>query len=153
MRALVRRAASWSNDDDLTLEQARLLAVLMDEVRRSPQQPLHLPMPSDARLVRIANALLNRPDDNRTLDEWAQWAGLSSRTMRRQFVAETGSNFAQWRQQARLTHALERLAQGEPVALVADTLGYASPSNFIAMFRRCYGDSPAHYFASKKPAF
>lgn len=153
MRALVRRAASWSNDDDLTPEQARLLAVLMDEVRRSPQQPLHLPMPSDERLLRIATALLNRPDDSRTLDEWAQWAGLSSRTLRRLFVAETGSSFAQWRQQARLTHALERLAQGEPVALVADTLGYASPSNFIAMFRRCYGDSPAHYFASKKPAF
>ncbi|MBS2075231.1 helix-turn-helix domain-containing protein, partial [Klebsiella pneumoniae] len=79
-------------------------------------------------------------------------AGLSARTLRRTFLAETGSSFAQWRQQARLTHALERLAQGEPVALVADALGYASPSNFIAMFRRAYGDSPAHYFASRKPA-
>ncbi|MGO4711276.1 helix-turn-helix transcriptional regulator [Bradyrhizobium sp. 2TAF24] len=121
----------------------------MDEIRRAPREPLHLPMPSDERLVRIATALLNRPDDNRTLDTWAQWAGLSARTLRRTFLAQTGTSFAQWRQQARLTHALELLARGEAVATVADALGYASPSNFIAMFRRSFGESPARYFASR----
>jgi len=149
LRALVRRAASWADQDRLSEEQERLVAVLMDEIRRAPQEPLHLPMPSDERLVRIATALLNRPDDNRTLETWAQWAGLSARTLRRTFLAQTGTSFAQWRQQARLTHALELLARGEAVATVADALGYASPSNFIAMFRRSFGESPARYFASR----
>ena len=44
---------------------------------------------------------------------------------------------------------MERLAQGEAVAVVADSLGYATPSNFIAMFRRSFGDSPARYFANR----
>jgi len=46
-------------------------------------------------------------------------------------------------------HALERLARGEAVADIADALGYATPSNFIAMFKRSFGDSPARYFAQR----
>lgn len=59
--------------------------------------------------------------------------------------------FAQWRQQAGLVHALEALARGGPVAQVSDALGYATPSNFIAMFRRNFGQSPGRYFARRGP--
>lgn len=38
---------------------------------------------------------------------------LSPRTLSRLFLVETAVSFAQWRQQARLVHALERLARGE----------------------------------------
>jgi AraC-like DNA-binding protein len=150
MRALVQRAVSWAAQDPLQPEQERILAVLQDEIRRAPQEPLHLPMPSDRRLLRIANAILQQPQDARTLAQWADWAGLSSRTLGRLCLQETGCSFAQWRQQARLIHALELLAEGQPVAQVADALGYATPSNFIAMFRRSFGDSPARYFAQRR---
>ena len=48
-----------------------------------------------------------------------------------------------------LVHALEALARGASVAGVSDALGYATPSNFIAMFRRAFGESPARYFAKR----
>lgn len=150
MRVLVRRAATWAGQDELTTAQHRVLNVLFDELRQAPHEELHLPMPSDRRLTRIALALLQAPDDPRTLDAWARWVGLSPRSLRRLFRTETGLSFAQWRQQAQLTHAFERLARGEPVAEVADALGYASPSNFIAMFRRRFGDSPRRYFEHKE---
>ena len=152
MRALVRRAVAWTDQVQLDAEQERMIAVLLDEMRRAPHEPLHLPMPTDRRLLRIATALYAQPDDTRTLDEWAQWAGLSARTLSRLFLAETSVSFAQWRQQARLVHALERLARGEAVADVADALGYATPSNFIAMFKRSFGESPARYFAQRGEA-
>jgi AraC-like DNA-binding protein len=152
MRALVHRAATWSLEDELDAEQERVLAVLMDEMRRAPQEPLHLNMPSDRRLLRIAHAVLERPDDVRRLEDWAAWAGLSPRTVTRLFRSETGTSFAQWRQQARLTRALERLAGGESVAGVADALGYASVSAFVAMFRRSFGQSPGRYFARQAAA-
>ena len=152
MRALVRRAVAWTAQERLTEEQERMLQVLLDEMRHAQHEPLHLPMPEDRRLLRIANAILEQPEDKRTMDEWAQWAGLSPSTLSRLFMAETQISFAQWRQQARLTHALERLARGDSVANVADALGYATPSNFIAMFRRCFGDSPAHYFSKRAPS-
>lgn len=149
MRALVHRAATWSNQDELSTEQERVLAVLMDEMRHAPHEPLHLNMPTDRRLQRIAHAVLERPDDVRSLDQWADWAGVSARTVSRLFRAQTGVSFAQWRQQARLTRGLERLAAGEPVATVADALGYASVSAFVAMFRRSFGLSPGRYFSER----
>lgn len=152
MRALVHRASTWVMQDDLDQEQERVLGVLMDEMRRAPQEPLHLNMPTDRRLQRIALAVLEHPDDVRTLEDWADWAGLSPRTVTRLFRSETGNSFAQWRQQARLTRALERLAGGEAVASVADALGYASVSAFVAMFRRSFGQSPGRYFARQTVA-
>lgn len=146
MRALVRRASAWAPCEDLDAEQSRVTAVLMDEIRRAPHEPLYLPMPVDRRLLRVAHAVLDQPDDNRALEDWATRAGLSSRSLSRLFRAETALSFAQWRQQARLSRALERLAEGEPVAVVAEHLGYASVSAFIAMFRRAFGHSPARYF-------
>ncbi|MFZ6748645.1 AraC family transcriptional regulator [Undibacterium sp. Ren11W] len=148
MRALVQRAVSWSEREQLEVEQERLTAVLLDEIRLAPQLGLHLPLPQDRRLLRICNALYQQPDDTKSLQVWASWGGVSARTLSRLFREQTGLSFAQWRQQAKLSHALERLAQGESVAQVADALGYATPSNFIAMFRRSFGDSPAHYFSS-----
>lgn len=150
MRALVRRAVGWSWQDRLTAAQRRVTAVLLDELRDAPHEPLLLPKPTDRRLLRIAHAVLKALGDTRTLDAWADWAGLSPRSLTRLCQAELGMSFAQWRQQAGLVHALEGLARGESVASVADALGYATPSNFIAMFRRAFGEPPARYFAKRE---
>lgn len=147
MRELVHRAAGWMMQDALDEAQQRILAVLMDELRRAPQQPLHVNLPRDRRLQRVALAVLEQPHDERSLDEWAGWAGLSPRSLSRLFRRETGASFAQWRQQARLGRALELLADGAAVGQVADALGYASVSAFVAMFRRAFGQSPGRYFA------
>lgn len=147
MRALVRHASAWTWSEQLDAAQERVMAVMLDEMCRAPREPLHLPMPLDRRLLRIAQAVLEQPQDNRSLEDWADWAGLSVRSLSRLFRAETALSFAQWRQQARLSRALEQLAEGEPVASVADALGYASVSAFVAMFRRSFGQSPGRYFS------
>lgn len=145
LRGMVRRAADWRDKLALDPAQSRFAAVLLDEIEAAPQQPLHLPWPRDRRLGRLAQALADDPADNRPLESLAALAGLAPRTAQRLFVQETGLGFAQWRQQLRLIHALERLSAGQPVAQVADGLGYATPSNFIAMFKRAYGMTPGRY--------
>ncbi|WP_084009626.1 AraC family transcriptional regulator [Pandoraea oxalativorans] len=151
LAALVKRAASWATREVLTEEETRLAQVLVDEIARAPAEPLGLPMPTDARVVRVARAVLDDLGGQASLEALAQHAGMSSRTARRLFVAETGMGFTQWRQQARLVSALERLANGEPVGTIADSLGYSTPSNFIAMFRRAFGESPGRYFRQVGP--
>jgi AraC-like DNA-binding protein len=146
LRALASRAVEWNKDVLLSPEQERIAAVIRDEIRQARHEALHLPMPSDSRLKKIAYALLEAPGTTRTLEDWASLAAMSPRTLRRLIVAETGLTFAQWRQQAQLTHGLDMLARGISVAEVSDELGYASPSNFIAMFKRAFGASPARYF-------
>ncbi len=126
----------------------RLVAVLLDRIRTLPAAPLHLPLPQDPRLARIAAALREDLSDNRTLGAWGRAVGASSRTLARHFLRETGLTFRAWRQQARLLAALERLARGEAVTSVALELGYETPSAFVAMFRRALGTSPGRYFAA-----
>ncbi len=148
LSALARRAITWNKDDALTPEQERIAVVIFDEVARAPHESLHLPMPHDPRLLRVAHAILDEPGRACTLDAWASVAAMSSRSLRRAMREETGLGFAQWREQARLLRAMDMLARDEPVARVADAMGYASPSNFIAMFRKALGVTPGQVFGS-----
>lgn len=146
LREAVMRAATW---EGATLDdgQLRLALVILDELRIAADEPFGLPMPRDARLVRIARALLHDPGDRRGLGDWAAWAALSERTLSRRFVAETGYSFTAWRQRARMMRALELLADGTPVTTVAIDLGYDSVSAFIALFKRTFQATPSAYFA------
>jgi len=101
-------------------------------------------------VLRIADAVLQAPASEETFQVLAQRAGISERSARRLFNAETGMSFANWRQQARLLLALEYLSAGNPIAEVADSLGYASASSFIAMFRKAFGLSPRRYLSVRK---
>jgi len=132
--------------------QDRLAEVILDEIRGLAPQPLGLPLPRDARLLRIANALLAEPAQHRSLPDWAGWAGLSARTLSRRFVAETSLSFTAWTQRMRLLRSLELLAGGQPVTQVALELGYDSVSAFIALFKRELGCTPAAYFGRQAPA-
>jgi AraC-like DNA-binding protein len=40
------------------------------------------------------------------------------------------------------------LVSGKPVAEIADALGYATPSSFIAMFKRAFRETPGRYLES-----
>jgi AraC-like DNA-binding protein len=144
MREAVARAASWTGEA-LDAPQARLADVILDEIRSSPQAALGLPMPRDARLLKIAQALSDRPDDGRRLEEWAGWACIAPRTLTRRFIAETGFTFTEWRQRVRLLKALELLADGRQVTAIALDLGYDNVSAFIALFRRVFGVTPGRY--------
>lgn len=148
-RALVRRAASWGNPCHLDGTQDRVAAVLLDEIQAAREADVGLPMPRDARLLRIAEAVLRDPDQRCSLEVLARRAGMSARNARRLLQAETGMSFGGWRRQAGLVHAMEWLARGETVAQVSDRLGYAHPSTFIALFRRVFGDAPGRYVAAR----
>lgn len=147
LREAVMRAAAWQSPE-LDAAQLRLAGVMVDEIRTLPRVTLGLPMPQDARLRKIAQALSDCPDDERHLQEWAAWAGIAPRTMTRRFVLETGFSFTAWRQRVRLLRALERLAAGVPVTRVALELGYDNVSAFIALFRRTFGVTPGRYFTA-----
>lgn len=71
--------------------------------------------------------------------------GASERTLARLFREETQLSFSEWRQQIRLLEAVCNLARGVAVSTLANDLGYASASAFIAMFRKKLGVSPQRY--------
>ncbi|MEU6595259.1 helix-turn-helix transcriptional regulator [Streptomyces sp. NPDC046881] len=123
-------------------ERARLRAVLLDQLRASPQQPLHLPTPGSPVLRALCDILRADPADGRTLAELGRQVGASDRTLSRLFRRDLGMTFPQWRTQLRLHHALVLLAEGTPVTTVAHRCGWSSASAFIDVFRRAFGHTP-----------
>ncbi len=145
LRELIQRVADFGNHYTPDSPASRLCTVILDELEALRPSRLYLPLSSDRRLKPVMQALLNEPDAHTDLTFWAAQAGASERTLRRLFLKETGMTFQQWRQQARLQQAVEQLSQGESVLNVALSLGYRSPSAFVAMFRKALGVSPGRY--------
>jgi AraC-like DNA-binding protein len=121
--------------------------LMLDEIQQQPELPLHLPLPADRRLRKICDAIDAAPHDTTTLTDWARRLGVDPKTIQRSFQRETGMTFGQWRTQARLLIALERLAAGERVLDIAIELGYESPTAFATMFRKQFGVAPSRFFA------
>ncbi|KVQ41168.1 AraC family transcriptional regulator [Burkholderia cepacia] len=145
LRELIVRASSFPVEVDPDGRDALVIQLMLAEIEWSPEQPLRLPSGQDRRLARVCDAMLANPADQRTLTEWADEVGASSRTLARLFTAETGLSFSQWRQQARISAARPLLASGRSVIAVAAELGYETTSAFSTVFRRFAGMTPSAY--------
>ncbi|WP_433464605.1 AraC family transcriptional regulator [Spirillospora sp. CA-128828] len=141
LRELILAYTRTPQDDD-SPERARLRAVLLDQLRASPQQPLHLPAPTVPHLKAVCELLHADPADNRTLAALGREVGASDRTLSRLFKTDLGMTFPQWRTQLRLSHALVLLAENTPVTAVAHQCGWSSASAFIDVFHRAFGHTP-----------
>ncbi|WP_404482607.1 AraC family transcriptional regulator [Novosphingobium sp. BL-52-GroH] len=149
LRELVIGVANLPTLYDRDGPPGRLIHTMLDELQVAPVEHLHLPMPTDTRLRKIADALDADPSDRATIGEWAQRVAMSERTLFRLILRETGMSFGRWRQQFQILVALERLAAGDAVQAVAFDLGYESASSFITMFKKALGQPPGRYIASR----
>lgn len=147
LRELILRMVAMPLDYDEQGLDGAIVALALREIAWRPDCPLYLPVFSDARLLRMHQALLDDPGDPRSLQQWAALLGTSSRTLARLFQAQCGMSFLRWRQQVRVAAALPSLAAGASVTQVALALGYDTPGAFSTMFRTLTGQMPSRYFA------
>ena len=118
---------------------ATIAQLILTELERLRHRSLTVPMPRDPRALRIARPLLDNCAIDLDLDDWAERAGASRRTLARLFRGETGISFAEWRARLRTVDGMARIANGASVGEAAASVGYASPSAFSAMVRRSLG--------------
>ncbi|QXH49361.1 helix-turn-helix transcriptional regulator [Pseudomonas fakonensis] len=146
LRELIIRAMDITPGYPLDGHEARIMALILDEIRVLPVLALHVPSPRSAVLQELCETLRLAPADNWSLGRAAELCGLSGRTLTRAFQRETGLSLVQWVRRMRLLAGLDALAAGRSVLEVALDQGYDSPSAFSAMFRRTLGVSPSVYF-------
>ena len=149
LRELLLRAASFPAAGTPGAREDRLIAILFDELAAAPVEDLHLPMPRDARLRRLAALLLDDPTDKKTMGHWAAHIGMSERSMSRLLLQQIGMSFGRWRRQLHVILSLQRLSRGDSVQTVALELGYENASGFVTMFRKALGKPPARYLSDR----
>lgn len=131
--------------------RARLVRVLVDELREADEQPLHLPEAQDDRLRAIARVLYEDPANAASLAELGKAVGASTRTLSRLLRSELGMTFYKWRTQMRIHHALVLLADGHDITHTAYACGWSNPSGFIAAFTSIVGTTPGNYRSRPHP--
>ena len=90
----------------------RIATVLLDQLSVAPVEKLNFPMPVDAKLRKIAAAMMADPSDRATIDDWGRRMAVAPRTLTRALKRETGMSFGRWRQQLHILIALQRLDRG-----------------------------------------
>jgi AraC-like DNA-binding protein len=145
LKEIVSRISEWTTNPPTLEFRQHLLTVLCDEIQSATQQPLHLPMPSDQRLKRFVEEMSTHPQNDRNLNAWARFTGMSKRSLLRNFQQETGMTIGQWRQHLRMLVALEKLSSGMSVSETCVAVGYSSVSAFIKTFKLIVGVTPHAY--------
>jgi AraC-like DNA-binding protein len=152
LRELILRAMSIRPRYDPGSAEERLMQVVADEMGVLERQPLSLKMPSDKRLARLCQLMIEHLSDSASIAELGERVGLSERSVIRLFPEETGLSLHRWRQQARLMRAFVLTEQGMNVTQVAFELGYSSSSAFSKMLRKQFGGAPRQVLSRRDEA-
>jgi AraC-like DNA-binding protein len=145
MRHLLQEAVDLPLEYEEDGRDGVLMSLLLHEIQRANELPLHIPMPTHERLLATCKSFLMAPDINLSSQQLADSLFMGVRTFTRLFREQTGLSFGQWRQRACVVLALSRLADGDSVTTVALEMGYESPASFATMFRRVLGQAPSAY--------
>lgn len=147
LREAVLKASGWPKEGMWTPRYKHLAQVIFDEIVDSPREGFCLPMPSDPRLLAVAQAILQNPSFRESMGVYAAQACVSERTFSRWYKEQTGYSFRVWQARARVLQAIEWLTEGQPVTTVAFDLGYETVSSFIDVFRIHVGMTPGCFAA------
>ncbi|UQB80386.1 AraC family transcriptional regulator [Pseudomonas shirazica] len=100
---------------------------------------------ANAQLSRALVGIHNEPQHNWTVAELADRSGMSRASFAAHFRETVGITPADYLANWRISLAQKRLREGRPIALIADEVGYESPSALARTFRRKVGASPREW--------
>ena len=150
MFATLRAAhLSVERSADALARSSAVIVALRAFCRRyaSPRIP-DAKIPSAAgRMDRVRTMLLDRLDENVTLEELAQSAGMSPFHLLRSFEQRYGLPPHLYRIQQRIGLARTRLSAGLAIADIAASTGFTDQSHLTRWFKRFVGTTPAAYRA------
>jgi AraC-like DNA-binding protein len=150
LKEIVVRMMIWMESPEANAASRRLVDVLHDEICAASQITLHLPIPHDPALKRMAMRMAENSEATRDLAALAREVGLSERSLFRNFQKETGLSPGQWRRQMQVLRSLELLAGGRTVTETAFEVGYESVGAFIRAFRETIGVTPTVYVREQR---
>src|SRR5260221_6437907 len=108
---------------------------------------------ADKQMGAAINSMHDDPAHRWTLQELAARAGMSRSTVALKFKETVGTSPIEYLTRWRMLLAGDRLANsGDPISVIALSLGYESESAFSTAFKRVMGCSPRQYSDGRNPA-
>ncbi|BAN47513.1 AraC family transcriptional regulator [Metapseudomonas resinovorans] len=126
-----------------------LLRYLLDERKLSTGIMAGL---ADPRLARSLVRMHEMPQRAWSVAELAAESNMSRTAYAEHFRAVVGQTPAEYLLSWRISLAQKRLREGRPIALIADEVGYESPSALARAFRRKTGSSPREWLKAREDA-
>ncbi|MDT4855400.1 RCS-specific HTH-type transcriptional activator RclR [compost metagenome] len=100
---------------------------------------------ANTQLSRALVCMHNEPQRNWSVAELADRSGMSRASFAAHFRETVGVTPADYLANWRISLTQKRLREGRPIALIADEVGYESPSALARTFRRKVGTSPREW--------
>ena len=100
---------------------------------------------ADLRLAKAVTLMHDQPAKAWSVAELASAASMSRASFAAKFHKVVGVTPADYLASWRISLAQKRLREGRPIALIADEVGYESPSALARTFRRKTGSSPREW--------
>ncbi|WP_153448893.1 AraC family transcriptional regulator [Vibrio algicola] len=144
LKALIDKMAlwEWGKPED---EMKNTTVLFWEEFYAAKCHSFQLPLPSNRRLEKFSQQLMQESFLIPPLNVLAQSVGASTKTLTRLFKAETGMCYQDWKQQWRLLKSIELLSREKQVSDVSHWLGFSSDSAFIAFFKKQTGETPLRF--------
>jgi AraC-like DNA-binding protein len=124
-----------------------VILLLRHLISSREQQPGMIAGLADPRLSRALNSMHEQPQKPWSVADLASVANLSRAGFAEQFRRVVGQTPADYLLSWRVSLAQKRLREGKPIALIAEEVGYESPSALARAFRRKTGLSPREWKA------
>lgn len=128
---------------------AILLALSSDEAAESlaaPNQASSVTDPGGSRIDRVLEHVHENYRDEIKVDDLARIAALSASAFHRMFLRQTRTTLTEYVMRLRIGEACAQLvADGRPIAGIAEAVGYRSLANFGRQFKALKGQTPREY--------
>ncbi|MCG2579191.1 AraC family transcriptional regulator [Dechloromonas sp. XY25] len=125
----------------------QLLRWLLDHPQQAGVLPGLITGLSEPRLARALVAMHDSPGERWTLDSMAKLAGMSRTGYANTFRELVGQTPADYLTGWRIALAQSRLREGRPIKMLAEELGYATPSALSRAFTARLGMSPREWLS------
>lgn len=122
-----------------------LQSILINKMQSRSDISTRLTLPDDPRVRNYLRRCHERGEMAPRLSDLASNCGASERTIHRLFVQGTGMCYQKWRQQMRLTLALDLLSTNKSITEIAHYLEFSTTSAFISFFKSRQNITPKKY--------
>lgn len=153
LKEMILYAKKWNQETAENDEQKAFMNALLVSLPNfcDENTALQIPLPSDMRLLEVCQFINLNYQQNHSIDELAETANLSTRSLQRIFKKETGISIKKYAQLIKILKSIELIDSHQfTLSEIAYKVGYKSLSAFTSSYQAIMNAKPK---VSKKILF